>query len=283
MKTKIALLFLLGWVGMVFGQETNVKSGGNYYFNYIPKNALLNIESSSTGFQAHKDEIIEILDGTSFNIHVTKIESGKIYFVFGEFKKKTKRLEPQINHLNFDETSHPKENSSEVPSNNDDSKQVVYTLPLDVFEKNTKPLYDIIEYRAGAYTVPFKLRLSSFSFDSNINIGANIGGKFRLNRKIENGFALEPVLGFGLASIKLDESNSTTKESTNVSAFTMIGGLLIHLTSNINCGITLGFDKISRKDQDNYHWKYNGKGWIGIGINVSFGAMASNTGKTGSN
>lgn len=278
------MLFLLGWVGIALGQETNIKSGGNYYFNYIPQSALSNIENSSTAFQSHKDEIISILDGTSFNIHVTKIENGKIYFVFGEFKGETAALEPIINQLNFDEESlHPKGIFPNVPSNSYNTKRTVYSLPLDTFEKNTKPLYDRVEYRAGAYTVPFKLRLSSFSFDSNINIGANIGAKIRWNRKTENGFALEPILGFGLASIKLDESNSNTTEATNISAFTMIGGVLVHLTNNINCGLTLGFDKISGKDQDNYHWKYNGKGWIGIGINISFGAAANNTGMTKSN
>ena len=140
-----------------------------------------------------------------------------------------------------------------------------------------------MEYRVGVFTVPYKLRLSSFSFDANVNLGANLGVKFRWNRRIENGFSFEPIFGVGLASIKLDKDNSLSTEPTNVSAFTINTGVLLHLTSLINVGLTYGFDNISQNDQNNYKWKYQGKGWLGIGINVSFGNQGSNTGNSQGN
>ena len=43
------------------------------------------------------------------------------------------------------------------------------------------------------------------------------------------------------------------------------------------------FDNISKNDQNNYNWKYNGKGWLGIGINVAFSTSNENSGAAGGN
>ncbi|WP_449400866.1 hypothetical protein [Chryseobacterium wanjuense] len=153
-----------------------------------------------------------------------------------------------------------------------------YSLSTEEFRNITEPVYNRIEWRFGVYTVPFKLRFGGFSFDANVNLGTNIGAKIRMNREVEKGFALEPIFGFGIASIKLDTSNSSTSSGTNVSAFTINTGVLIHITSAINVGITYGFDNISKNDQDLYQWKYNGKGWLGLGINVSLNNQSDNTG-----
>lgn len=145
------------------------------------------------------------------------------------------------------------------------------------------PLYDKIEWRVGGYTVPFKLRFGEFNFDSNVNIGTNLGAKIRYNREVENGFAFEPIIGFGLASIKMDDTNSKALTATNISAFTLNTGVLFHINSSINLGLTWGYDWISHNDQINYNWKHNGKGWLGIGINVAFTKEDKNEQKSNKN
>ncbi|MDR2237757.1 MAG: hypothetical protein LBE92_16665 [Chryseobacterium sp.] len=272
MKTYLLLLFLL-WVGIRVSGQEDIKTGGNYYFNYPTTESLMDFKNETVIKEgASLENVKNEVEGSIFNIHVQNIKKDRVYFVFGNFSGKISELENKIN-KNF---------IASKPNEESDYK-TVYSLPLVDFKDNTKPLYNIVDWRVGVFTVPFKLRLSEFSFDANVNLGANLGAKFRMNRKIKNGFSLEPIVGFGLASIKLDESNSKTSESTNISAFTINTGLLIHVNNSINVGFTYGFDHISKNDQNNYDWKYNGKGWLGLGINVAFSSQNDNTGSSVSN
>lgn len=299
MRTKILLLFLLGWAGITYGQE-EIRVDGNYYLNYPSKENLnsfknetdLNQKAALSGIQSE-------IEGSKFRIKVISITNGNVNFIFGNFDKKT-NLQEKINNqfpieniksnsikkleeifANHQNDEGLKNLIGEISNNSSkviDGKKTVYSLPLDNFKLSTKPLYNRVDWRVGVYTVPFKLRFGDFNFDANVNLGANIGGKFRWNREVENGLALEPIFGFGLASIQLDESNSSTASATNVSAFTINTGVLIHITNVINVGLTYGFDNISKNDQNNYNWKYNGKGWLGIGINIAFSGQGNNTG-----
>lgn len=298
MRTKIFLLFLLGWAGLAFAQE-EIKVDGNYYFNY-PSKENLNAFSNETDLNQKTtlSEIKSEIEGSRFRVKVISITGGSVYFIFGDFDVPDlqEKINNQFTPENIENTYFKKleeifsnhqndkdlqklmgklsNNSSKIVS----GKKGVYSLPLDKFILSTKPLYNRVDWRVGVYTVPFKLRFGDFNFDANVNLGANIGAKIRWNREIENSFALEPIFGFGLASIQLDESNSSTASATNVSAFTVNTGVLIHITNTINVGLTYGFDNISKNDQNNYNWKYNGKGWLGIGINISFSGQENNTG-----
>ncbi|AZA56240.1 hypothetical protein EG349_15950 [Chryseobacterium shandongense] len=268
MKTKIVLLLLMCSIGMAFGQENDIKKDGNYYFNYISLEDLKSLKSeSATTKSKNIDSIREFVSGNKYKITVNNVKDDKVYFRFWK----------------FDGLENNKiVNNAKTP--NDNSK-VIYVMSLQDFKENTKILYNRIDWRVGVYTIPFKLRLSSFNFDANVNLGANLGAKIRWNREVEGGLSFEPILGFGLASIKLDESNSKANGSnnTNVSAFTFNTGLLVHVTKSVNVGFTFGFDYLSKNDQNNYDWKYNGKGWLGIGINVAFSNQNDNTGNEGNN
>ena len=281
MKTKlIVLLPFLLLSSVIWGQEAEIKKDGNYYFKNISRNVTKKLDSKAESYNTEvKGKILNLLEGTSYNVKVSKIENDSVFFVFGTFKKGEEVL---INTLQ-EYSPHLKSTDSPNFNNNSGRKNIQYVLPKDIFSKNVGVLYNRVEYRVGVFTVPYKLRLSSFSFDANVNLGANLGVKFRWNRRIENGFSFEPIFGVGLASIKLDKDNSLSTEPTNVSAFTINTGVLLHLTSLINVGLTYGFDNISQNDQNNYKWKYQGKGWLGIGINVSFGNQGSNTGNSQGN
>ncbi|AZI55571.1 hypothetical protein EIB75_10060 [Epilithonimonas vandammei] len=286
MKTKLLLLLLL-WTGVVCGQETELKPHSNFYFTHLSSDVTKLIKNNAITFDNDfKNQIISFLEGTSYNVSIEKITGDEVYFTFGPFPTSSK-LRIINNHNYFGDGGYNefKDNDSPSISNNDDLKNInyLYSLPIKVFKENTLPLYNRVEYRVGVYTIPYKLRLSSFSFDANVNLGANLGAKFRWNRRVEKGFSIEPILGVGLASIKLDKDNSIITEPTNVSAFTINTGVLFHLTSLVNVGVTYGFDNISQNDQNNYKWKYQRKGWLGIGINVSFSNQSSNTGNTQSN
>lgn len=259
MKKYLLFFLIIGISLNISAQENEIINDGNYFLDTkIELNSLKNADNASNEFLKKSNE----LKGTDYRLTVKSIQGKQVYFKFWKFKnKKTNK------------------------TINGDSIQVleVYSLPLEDFQQLVSPLYDRIDWRVGIYSVPFKLRFDDFNFDSNVNLGTNLGAKLRWNRKKENGFSTEFILGIGLASIKLDSDNSNATSTTNLSAFTVNTGILFHVSSDINLGITYGFDNLSHNDQKNYDWKHNGNGWLGIGINVAFSKDAKNTGSKNNN
>ncbi|WP_114790436.1 hypothetical protein U0035_14255 [Niabella yanshanensis] len=264
MKFILLMIAAICSVKSLKSQETNaIIVNGNYYFNYASVEAVNAIDGSSYKNKNFRiDAIRSEIEGSKYKLTVSRIEGDLVYFTFSKFS--TAAINKLIN-------------------NSESDKKVEYSIPKDVFLRNIKPLYNRIDWRVGAFTVPFKLRFDDFNFDANVNIGTNVGARIRFNREIEDGFALEPIFGVGLASIKLDDANSIVAAATNVSAFSVNTGVLIHISNGINIGITYGLDQLITYDQKKYGWKHNGNAWLGVGINVNFSSSAKNTGNASSN
>lgn len=255
MKKIILITIVIGFVIQSRGQEQKeIIKEGNYFFDFPSSESLKNLRNlSNLNKSTTIDSIKEEVSGTKYRVTVKAEKDKTIEFIFWQFKDTAKHINKMINNADPEYDS-----------------RVTYTLSENEFKEVTKILYDRVEWRVGFFTVPFKLRISNFDFESNLNLGTNIGGKIRWNREVEDGLKFEPILGIGLSSIKLDESNSTITSSSNLSAITINAGLLTHISKDINLGLLLGFDYLANKDQTKYGWIYNGKGWIGLGINVSF-------------
>lgn len=233
MKTKLLTIVLLAFAGMAWGQEEKVITEGNYYFNYPDITELNSLTFDSTLKKTLKPDDIKLkVSGSKYRITVTKIKNNNVYFVFGKFSDTL--VNNMINKPDFSISADGDLKGFFKPKdvNKNVSNKVVYNMKLDDFKDNTKVLYQRVDWRVGVFTIPYKLRFSDFTFDANVNIGVSLGGKIRLNRELEESFALEPIVGFGLASIKLDDGNSSALESTNVSAFTINTGFLVHITNN---------------------------------------------------
>ncbi|WP_412850947.1 hypothetical protein ACL0VS_05445 [Chryseobacterium sp. PMSZPI] len=254
MKPKILLLLLLGWVEVLLGQDNEIVVNGNYFMKNEIYSNTLKTDAEGFYFYANKNNL---QDKKKLRLTVNAIEGNKVYFSIWSFKNDDKLT-------------------------NKISKKE-YILSKEEFKNLMMPLYDKVDWRVGFYTMPFKLRFHDFNFDANINLGGNLGAKIRFNRMKKDGFALEPMVGVGWSNIKMDDSNSLATSATNIGAFTINTGLLFYVTSEINIGLTLGWDNISGNDQKKYDWKYNGKGWLGIGINFSFSKEEKNTGSKDSN
>ncbi len=259
MKKIYLLLIISTFSASIFSQEKQILKDGNYYLDFaIDLNKLQTSDKSSEDFFKNSD----YFKGSNYTLSVKSIIDNQVNFKFFHFNN------PKLN----------------IVINGDADKDVtVYSLPLEDFKNIVSPLYNRVDWRVGIYTVPFKLRFGDFDFDSNVNLGTNIGCKIRIYRKIENGFSIEPIIGIGLASIKMDNGNSKIESPTNVGAFTVNTGVLFHMNSSINVGFTYGFDNLSNNDQKTYDWKYDGNGWLGIGINVAFSKDAKNTGSDSKN
>lgn len=132
--------------------------------------------------------------------------------------------------------------------------------------------------------MPIKLRLSSDDYEPNINLGLNVGFKFRVTRTQKDSWQIQPTVGIGISDIPLNSTNSNVEEIENRTAFTFSGGLLFIVNKTINLGVFLGWDKLSKVNQV-VDWQYQNKPWLGIGINVGFNSSSTtepektNTGK----
>lgn len=256
MKTTLFTIVLLAFAGMAWGQEEIViKKGGNYYLDpsiILTDNLFTKTDKSTLSSNTFK--------GKNYKLRVKNVVDGKVYFEFWRFSDSIKRKEI-----------------------NGEKEDAIYEVSEEDFKKMVSVYYNRVDWRVGAFNVPFKLRFSDFDFTSNINIGANLGAKIRWYRQQQNGFSLEPVLGIGITGVEVNDSNSKATESSNLIAFSINTGLLVHITQNINVGILYGFDNLTSKDQKRYDWKHNGNGWLGVGINVTFSSGNSNTGAGGNN
>lgn len=233
------ILFFTG-LNMIWAQDVNISVGGNYYLN--PSTDIDKMEITGNTLIAEG-----FFKGRSYILEVQAIQNGEVYFKFWPFK-----------------------NDSLNNKINGEQNGFIYKISTTNFKNLATPYYDKFEWRIGIYTVPYKLRFDQFEFESNLSIGTNLGLKIRFNRKEKTSFAIEPLLGFGLTSIKLNEYNSDISSSSNIAAFTINTGVVFHITSKINLGILLGADLISGKDQEKYHWTYHGKPWVGLGFNIAF-------------
>jgi len=147
----------------------------------------------------------------------------------------------------------------------------IFSLPKTDFEKLTIPLYSRYKgANVGTYTIPFRLRgigSSEFDFESTLSLQTNVVFGFGTRYKKESWF--DASMGIGLSGININSKNSKATDERTASAFTISIGGLVRPSKFANLGIFMGWDFLAQNDRE-VDWIYNGKPWLGIGINVSF-------------
>lgn len=249
---SILCLFALLIVSSCFSQEI----GGNYYFkshlsHEMTKDILKEDKNNpiKTGFR-----IIE-----NKQIKVSYIEDDRVYFNF----------------KNTDEAG----------------ELITYSIKKEDFRILTETYFNFFRgYNYGAFTVPTRMRLTkeTFEFDSNLSLGANVSFRFGVRNTTEHRYT-DFILGFSITKVNLTAENSILGDSTIMDnpyaqiatlspvAITPSIGALISLSENINIGIYGGADIISSADQKS-KWIYNGRPWLGIGLNILVGDSRENDG-----
>ncbi|WGH76646.1 hypothetical protein P8625_05665 [Tenacibaculum tangerinum] len=145
-----------------------------------------------------------------------------------------------------------------------------YKIKKEDFIKVASPYYAWYKgATAGIYSVPFKLRFNNFDFEQNLNIGMSIGVQYRINKKIDDRWIIEPNVGIGLAKINLNSKNSSVDNERTASAFSISTGLILRFNTAINAGVFVGWDLLSNSDSD-ANWIHDKKPWLGLGINIGF-------------
>lgn len=136
--------------------------------------------------------------------------------------------------------------------------------------------------KVGVFTVPFRLRGvgtdSSFDFESSLSLSSSLALGFG---SIKRQYSwLDLSLGIGLTAINLTKENSLVLENRSASAFTLSLGVVVKFNENANMGFFIGRDFLGKVDR-NVDWIYNGKTWLGLGINISFNEMKTDVRRDG--
>lgn len=163
-------------------------------------------------------------------------------------------------------------------TNKGNLKPEIKQANLSDFLSESTPYYKRVQWGIGLLTLPVKLRFGDFNFDSNINLGTSLNMKFRTDRRREAPFFIQPHIGFGITDVRMDKDNSDVENPTNNTAFFFHLGMVFHLTENINVGLFHGYDYLNSKVQERTNWSHNGRGWLGLGINLQTSLQKNNGG-----
>lgn len=257
MKTLIFLL-LVTLVGTLRAQEENKNDTNSYRFNTATDIYVATYDDVKKEYKV--DEKTKRIFSSKKQIFEKIAEPDSKYFYFRIYRyKESNKKSDSLNNIY-------------VVEDNGDLK--TFAISKTSFEQTTTPYYSrYAGVSAGVVTMPFKLRPGD-DYESNINIGVNLGFRFRLSKILKDSWQVQPTLGIGISDIPLNHTNSNVTEDQNRTAFTISTGLLLNITKGINIGVFRGWDKLSKVNQL-VDWKYQNKGWWGIGINVGFNTSSN--------
>lgn len=293
MRTKIVLLFLLGWAGMFFGQENfNVKYRiydklGEYN---LKKEVIKKYDSLSREQQKKIRDQYKIGDKLLVEdkiiINKNEVTTTREIVIDENFYKT----------LSYSETEDVKLCSVKYGNVKVEKNKLLVNLLLDgckdhpvyFYElKNRKsPHLSFTSVTVSAITIPLKYRFKgndglgdefSTEINGNLFVGYTYGKTtFFYQEEMEtkiNTWKITGGLLFGASSVKLDKSNSFIKPNQDsniieyVDATKGLASIAVGLTysyNNINIGAFLGFDYAIGQYAE--LWKYNKKPWLGVGV-----------------
>lgn len=261
MKTKtLLLLFFITISHLLISQESDSLRGNFEFTQTILPNISNQVKYEASKDSANKGVLItksekQIPLSRGYKVSVIKTDSNLVYYRYWKFNGNDS--------LNTELRGKYNDNGA------------VFTMPIKDFKQITRPLYP--RYKgatAGAYTVPFRLRglFDDFDFESSLSLSANLVVGLGTRHKQES--CIDLSIGFGLTNVNLNEKNTkgTVTENRSVSAFTLSFGILAKPSNKVNIGVFGGSDFLGLNDRD-VNWIYDGKFWLGLGININFNSI----------
>lgn len=250
LKYSIAYIAIFTFFQIYAQKETVDTTHKNYEFNTPIKMEGADIKNDSLEFDGN-DSFEYSLEGQRLQVILTDNEYVYIRF----FNYRQKMTTNKLNQAKYV----------------DDGSSKYFRVKKEVFENTTDKIYPIYAGETfGLVSIPFKIRIGDDDFETNANIGLNLGFKYRLNRKIKDRWILQPNIGIGLADIPLNEENSNVEKAENRTALSFSLGLMLNVSNDVNIGVFYGVDRLNKANQS-VQWQYQDKGWLGIGINIGFG------------
>jgi hypothetical protein len=120
----------------------------------------------------------------------------------------------------------------------------------------------------GVINFPFKYRPQKGlgDFSGTFNFGAGLGVKMR--HKSYRKFTWSIITGYSISNLVIDSVSATRNSkdlvsTNNFSAFSFSIGPMIEY-DKVQVGMFVGWDRLSKLNQEKYGWKYQGKPWLSI-------------------
>lgn len=240
MKTKIVLLFLLGWVGIVFGQE--IKIGQRFTFKAPAKHFKTDLNNA------------KLLDTITKNPNY--LEEGIKYKIADIVKDTiTVKVDPPFKKLKKRSTAISKANYY---------NNKLFNITKEEFLAKVEEIPDEPDrFSVGILTLPFKFRpQDERTFEAQFNLSSTLN--WRITKAYSTDFYLQ--VGAGLGSVELNSNNSLgigADENINAATLTLFSGLMLQY-KKVQAGIYVGVDQIN--NQQHYQWRNNGNLWFGFGV-----------------
>lgn len=282
MKRLFIVIALFVIANRAFSQDAVI--GNNYYFKSSLSKSLTDQKlKRNTSDAVDPSLVIEYKK----LVQVVNVEGGRVYFEYLKFPTDTaaKKFKGLNEAIKVDMIE-----KFRTYNVDDNGLTKTFSMATEDFNRLTGLYYARFRgFKYGAYTIPIRLRKSQdkFEFDSNLSLGANVLGRISLSRLKENAYC-DLSVGVSLTKVNLNKDNSLLGasgtefeniETLSPAAITLSTGVLFNLAENVNFGVYMGWDKLSSAD-NKAEWIYNGKTWLGVGINVAFSGGAANTGGT---
>ncbi len=292
MKTNLLLLFLLGWLGIAFGQENSSR----LYVITATRNDLSLKQKKSVTYekwsqkdidsvkQVYKDsKVVKISEEVTFNGEKQTVMRDII--VDDNFYKSLtiiKEVDADWDFFGYVKFDGNKVYVSRKRFNNKRGDDVYY-FKLKNGDKLRLPF---IDGTVSVFTIPFKYRFkqpnvseefSSASLNINVLAGVSFGRTTFMYRenvdcKTNNSKFTVGIFG-GSSIVELTSSNTSAADEPLAEGVKITKGL-----ASIGLGAAYSFNKISLGGflgwdyaigNDSEKWNYNKKPWIGIAIGYS--------------
>lgn len=292
MKTKLIILLLLGWAGIVFGQESFKRV---YYIPATKGELCLKREvviKYHEWTEKQRDSMENIYKkGSVINITEEIPIDGKIQTLIRTVRidktfyntlslKKVVRVDSSFwGYIKFDE-------DRVIVNKNRLKSKKTHSIYYYTLENRDQMTLNFIEGTVSAFTIPFKYRFkqpgvseefSTASLNANLFGGISIGKTSFFYRdkvgSITNNHKLTLGIFVGSSVVELNSNNTSGAEVPLADDKKIIKGLasvglgIAYSYNKINFGGFLGWDYAIGNEAEK--WNYNKKPWIGIAIGYS--------------
>ncbi|MCA6484241.1 MAG: hypothetical protein IM547_02425 [Chitinophagaceae bacterium] len=300
MKKSLHFFVLVFLTTSTFSQSTDISKIGLYRWTEVVfikpcdiEGKDLTNEPSITSMVGQKFRVLKMIDGTNALIQILDYiepqqESKK---QLKENAIKDQSIKPKMEFFKYNyrgtESDFASLGSEKVKARNYGTKQAYFKVSITLIERfSTKESYNYIagSLAAGVINFPFKFRPQKGvgDFSGAFNFGAGIGYTFR--HKSSRLFSHSVISGYSISNIILDSSSTNKNQgklssTNNFSAFSFSLGYLIQYQT-VQAGIFIGWDRISRVNQNTFDWNFQGKPWLSVGFGLTIFSGQKEKGKT---
>lgn len=259
MRTKILLLFLLGCVGMAFGQEKK-NITGKYYVTTVDI-PVYEIDFFDDGTSTPFDKKLIAKTDTKFTV-IEILDSSSAKVKFWEYKQGKQKQ--------------PKNNSDSLVSeeyqfiNMETSADRYFAIKIKDLDEKTQEYFGMSKnFTYGITLIPFKLRFGGgdkdFQYGEGFSLGLNAGVEFNLRSRKEQSVSVLAGIAASTVSVDSESTNNYIEEDkvTTSGAFTPSLGI-VYAYERFQIGAFVGWDIIGGALGEN--WIYNKKPWLGLGL-----------------